>query len=215
MLSTIEEAVAIAGSAAELRQVNPMRAHGAWIYLFASIASGALVGTQHAVELPMLVGTGFAGAFLVAAAISAGVQQRARQLLLGGSLVALAPLNALWLGAEPGFLVVAACAAVPAIAAIALAKRVGCLARSYLLVGVAAVAMAAPVTAVAGGASFQRAAVLFGLLWAFFSWRTLLVAATVNDQEPWDGQQMKARGLREAAIGAVWTLAVTIVLRIA
>ncbi len=203
------------GNVAELRQLDPMRAHGAWIYLFASITSGALVGTEHAVELAMLVGTGFAGAYLVTASISAGLRRRKRQILLGGSLAALAPLSALWMGAEPGFVVVAACAAVPALTAIVLAKRVGCLARSYLLVGLAAVVMAAPMTAVAGGASFPRAALLFGLLWPFFSWRTLLVAASVHDREPWDPQQLKARGLREAAIGAVWTLVVTIVLRIA
>jgi hypothetical protein len=213
LLSTIEEPVVKSGTVAGLRQVDPMRAHGAWIYLFASIASGALVGTRHAVEIAMLVGTGFAGAYLVAAAIAAGVRRKMRQLLLGGSLVVLAPPSALWLGAEPGFLVIAGCAVVPAVAAVVLAKRVGFIARSFLLVGIAAVVMAAPLTAVAGGASVQRAALLFGLLWSFFSWRTLLVAASLNDRAVWDGQQLKAQGLREAAIAAVWTLTVTVVLR--
>jgi hypothetical protein len=214
LLSAIEEPAAISGTVTALRHVDPMRAHGAWIYLFASIASGTLVGTQHAVEIAMLVGTGFAGAYLVTAALTAGVRRRMRQVVLGGSLVVLAPLSALGLGAEPGFVVVAGCAVIPAVAAVVLTTRLGSLARLSLLAGVAAVVMAAPVTAVAGGASFQRAGLLFALLWFFFSWRTLRVAARVKAQETWDRQQLKAQGLREAAIAAVWTLAVTLVLRI-
>ena len=95
MQSLIEEPVATRGTVAELRHVDPMRAHGAWIYLFASITAGALVGTGHAIELPMLVGTGFAGAYLVTAAISVGVRRRMRQLVFGGTLMVGAPPAAL------------------------------------------------------------------------------------------------------------------------
>jgi hypothetical protein len=203
-----------AGSVAELWQVDPMRAHGAWVYLFASIASGSLLGSQRAVELPMLVGTGFAGAYLVAAAIFVGVRRRTRQCLLGGSLMAVAPVGALVLGSDPTFIAVAALAALPAAAAVALTRRYGSLATSSLLMGIAAIVMAAPITAVAGGVSLQRAALLFGLLASFFGWRTLRVAASLNGQPTWDRTQLKARGLQEAAVGAIWTLAVTAVLLI-
>lgn len=117
-------------------------------------------------------------------------------------------------GDEPSFVAVAACAALPAAAAVGLAMRWGSLATSSLLMGIAAIVMAAPMTAVAGGASIQRAALLFALLWSFFSWRTLRVAASLNDQMTWDRKQLKARGFHEAAVGAIWTLAVTLVLRI-
>ena len=126
----------------------------------------------------------------------------------------VAPVGALVLGAEPRFVAVAALAALPAAAAVALTKRYGSLATSSLLMGIAAIVMAAPITAVAGGASLQRAALLFGLLAAFFSWRTLRVAASLNDQPTWDRTQLKARGLHEAAVGAIWTLAVTAALLI-
>lgn len=213
-MTQLSESASTTGSLAELWQVDPMRAHGAWIYLFASIASGSLLGSQRAIELPMLVGTGFAGAYLVAAAIFVGVRRRTRQFLLGGSLMVVAPVGALVLGSEPRFLAVAALAALPAAAAVALTTRYGSLATSSLLMGIAAIVMAAPITAVAGGASLQRAALLFGLLASFFSWRTLRVAESLHDQPTWDRTQLKARGLHEAAVGAIWTLAVTTVLLI-
>ena len=75
-----------------------MRAHGAWVYLFASVAAGALVGAERGVERAMLVGTGFAGAFLVTAALVTGGRRKGRQVLVGSALAVLTPLAALWLG---------------------------------------------------------------------------------------------------------------------
>ncbi len=197
-----------------LTQRDPMRAHGAWIYLFASVAAGALVGAERGLEPAMLVATGFVGAFLVTAAIARGVRRKGRQTLVGASLAALAPLAALWLGAEPSFLVVAAIAALPAVAAVVLAKRLGFLSHAAVVMGIAALAMAAPVTAVAGGATALRSAVLFGLLWSFFCRQSLRVSAALAAGGAWDRKALRARGLREAAITAVWALVVAVSLRI-
>lgn len=193
---------------------DPVRAHAAWIYLFASIASGALVGANHGVEPAMLAGTGFVGAFLVTAAISVGARRKVRQILVGASLAALAPVGALWLDAEPVFLAVAALAVLPAVAAVVLEKTLGFLSPTTLVVGIAALALAAPVAAVAGGASVERGALLFGLLWPFFSWRTLRVAAPLAGGAAWDREELRSRGLREAAIAGGWTVAVALSLRI-
>jgi hypothetical protein len=190
-----------------------MRAHGAWIYLFASIGAGALVGAQRGVEPAMLVGTGFVGVFLVIAALAAGLQRKGRQILVGASLATLGPLGALGLGAQPAFLMVAALAILPAVSAVVLARKTGPLSPTTLVVGIAALTLSAPVTAVAGGASLQRGAVLFGLLWPFYCWQTLRVAASLPVEAAWDRQVLRARGLREAALAAVWALAVAMGLR--
>lgn len=192
---------------------DPMRAHGAWIYLFAAVASGALVGARRGVEPAMLVGTAFTGAYLVAAALSMGVRRRIRQILLGTGSAALATVGALWLGVELDFLVVAACALVPAMGAILLAKTQGFLSPGAVVSGVAALAMAAPATAVAGGASGLRSTLLFALLWPFFSWRSLRIAAPLHAGAGWVPEELRARGLREAALAALWSIGVVIALR--
>ncbi len=189
---------------------NPARAHGAWIYLFASIASGALIGNEYGIESAMLVGTGFVGAFLVVAALSAGARGRRRQLLTGAGLAAIAPLCALGLNADPGFLRVAGLAALMALVAIITEKRLGFLSSAALVAGIATLVLAAPVVATAGGASVKQCVLLFTLLWPFFCWRTLGVAAPLRAGATWDRSQLRTRGLQEAAIAAAWTLVVTI-----
>ena len=197
----------------ERGQPDPKRAHGAWIYLFASVGAGALVGAGERVEPLMLVGTGFVAAFLVAAGLSAGARRHGRQIVAGTALAALAPLTALWLGARPEFLVLAAAAVPIAVAAVVLEKKLGFLSRSALVSGIAALAMAAPVVAAAGGTTVARSALLFGSLWPFYCWRTLRIAAPLRAGAPWDPEKLRARGLREAAIAAVWTLVVAIAWR--
>jgi hypothetical protein len=190
-----------------------MRAHGAWVYLFACVAAGALVDAGSRVEPAMLVGTGVIGAFLLTAAVSVGVRRKKRQLLTGASLVAIAPLMALCMDAKPVFLVVAALAVLPAGGAVVLQKKLGFLSRSALTVGIAAIALAAPIVAVAGGSSVQRGALLFVLLWLFFSWRTLRIAMPLAAGTPWHRAELRSFGLREAGIAAVWILTVTFCLR--
>lgn len=196
------------------RMLDPVRAHGAWVYLFASVGAGAIVGAGRGVEPALLVGTGFSGAFLCAAALAVGVHRRHRQLLVGAAAMLLAPLAALWLGAEPAFLVVAAYAVALAAGAVLIAARLGSLSRPAMAIGIAAIASAAPAAAVSGGASAGRAAALFLLLWPFYCWRSLRLAASLEAQGAWDRDALRSRGLREATIAALWTLAVATVLRL-
>ena len=190
------------------------RAHGAWIYLFLAIAAGAVVGSAGRVEPAMLAGTGFAGAFLFVAALDAGPRRKLRQLLVGACLAIIAPLAALWLGAPLVFLSIAALALLPAVSTVLLSRTTGTLSTGTLVVGVAALTMAAPVTAVAGGSSTMRAAALFGLLWLFYGWQTIRVNASLPAGAVWNRASLRARGLREAAKAAAWTLAVSIGFRI-
>lgn len=192
---------------------DPIRAHGAWVYLFASVGAGALVGGRSGVEVPMLVGTAFAGGFLVAAAVAAGLRRKGRQVLVGLTLVVVSPLVALWLGADRGFLAVAACASVPAILALVLEKTRGFLSASAMTTGIAALVMAAPTAAVAGGASVAHSLWLVALLTPVYSWRSLRIAKPLHRGGPWDPVALRARGLREAALAAGWSLSVAFLLR--
>lgn len=192
---------------------DPIRAHGAWVYLFASVGAGALVGAEQGVEVPMLVGTAFAGGFLVAAAVAAGLKRKGRQVFVGLALIVLAPLIALWLGADRRFLTVAAFAGVPAILALVLEKTRGFLSASAMTTGIAALVMAAPTAAVAGGASVAHSLWLVALLTPVYSWRSLRIAKPLHSGGTWDPVALRARGLREAALAAGWSLSVAFLLR--
>jgi len=193
---------------------DPTRAHGAWVYLFVSIGAGAMLGAARGVEPALLIGTGFAGGFLGTAAVVVGVQRRRRQLLVGFATALFAPLVALWLGAEREFLWVAASAAIVGVAAVGLARWRGFLSRTAMITGIAALALAGPAAAVAGGAGAARATALFALIWPFYSWRSLRVGAWLEADEQPKRAEVRARGLREAAIAAVWTLTVVFGLRL-
>ena len=192
---------------------DPIRAHGAWVYLFCAVAAGALVGARGRIEPALLVGTGFAGYFLVGAALAHGPRRKLRQLAGGAALGAVAGAGALLTGAQPAFLIVAACAAIPSAAAIVLVRELGSLSRWTLLTGVGALAMAAPAAAAAGGASAGESAVLLLLLWPVFAWRTLEVARPLLGAAHWDAVLLRRRGLREAGFAALWTMAVVVALR--
>jgi hypothetical protein len=193
--------------------LNPMRAHGAWVFLFASVAAGALLSDSYGVERAMLAGTGCAGAFLVASALSFHMWKKGRQMLVGICLAVLTPLGALWLDPDPRFIWVATIA-LPLTAATVIASRYrGLLSTGAILTGVASLVMAAPVTAIAGGASDGKALAVFALLWPFYSWRTMRIAAPLATQ-PWNRQALKSQGLKEAAVAAGWALAVTCALHL-
>jgi hypothetical protein len=194
-------------------QPDPMRAHGAWIFLLAAVGAGAFVGANHRVEPALLVGTGFVGAFMMAAAISVGGRRKIRQFVAGASLAILCPIAALWLDADPAFLLVATLALAPAAASIVTERKYGFLSNAALVTGVVSLTVAAPVVAAAGGAGLPQNASLFGLLSVFFCWRTMRVAKPLQAGAAWDRNELRARGLREAAITAVWTLAVVVALR--
>jgi len=195
-------------------RLNPMRAHGAWVYLFAAIGSGTVVGADHGVEIPLLVGTGFIGGFQVMAGIAIGLRQKQRQILIGLLWATVTSLAALWLGANPPFLAIALLAILPGTATILYEQRRGWLATETLVVGVTALAFAAPVVAVAGGTSVARGALLFGLLWPFFFWRTLRIARRLAKDPVWIPEELKRQGLREAVHAALWAIAVGVTLRV-
>ena len=201
----------MAGSSAISRaRPDPRQAHGAWVYLFAAVGAGAIVGAGRGLEAALLVGTGFVGAFLATAAVTVGPRRKRRQLLVGLATAIAAPLLALWLGADRAFLYILALACLPAILAVFLAARLGFLSRSALTTGIAALALAAPAAALAGGSSVLHAALVFLFLWPFFSWRSLRLAAPLEAGGKWDREQLRARGLREASIAALWSLAVAV-----
>jgi hypothetical protein len=191
---------------------DPMRAHGAWIFLFCAVGAGALLGADRRVEIPLLVGTGLAGGYLLAGAVAVGARRKRRQGLVGLLLLLIAPLAALLLGAERAFLVAAGATALPAVLAVVFARRRGVLSRVAVITGIAALAGAAPAAALAGGAGAGRATAAFALLWPFFCWRSLRIAAALEGGAAWERSELRARGLREAGIAAVWTLLVATVL---
>ena len=186
---------------------DPMQAHGAWVFLFVSVMAGSLLGSRGGVEIPLLVGTAYAGAFLVVAAIVAGLRRKLRQALVGLLLAGLGPILALWLGAKIEFLFIGPLAACCALISVGWARRFGLLAPIVLLAGVASLCMAAPATALAGGASVQRSAMLFAALWPVFAWRSLRIARPLRKGAAWQRETLRSRGLREAAIAMLWSLA--------
>ena len=188
-------------------------AHGAWVYLFCCVAAGSLIGSDDGVERPMLVGTAFAGVFMVAAALAVGVWRKWPQVAVGLLVATVGVWLASQLEQDLSFMVIASLAIFPAMATIFLCKTQGFLSPGALVCGVAAVVMAAPVTAVAGGVSPQFSALIFVNLGAFFCWRTLRIAAPLARSGKWDRQELRARGLREAAVSACWTLLVVIAMR--
>ncbi|MCA9259420.1 MAG: hypothetical protein KDA61_09485 [Planctomycetales bacterium] len=211
---TAEFPLHIPAGAAKWRP-NPLRAHGAWVYLFASIASGALVGVERGVEPAMLAGTAYAGAFLLVAALDSGMHGKLKRAILGAAVALGSAALALTWGASPDFFYVAAIATLPAAAAVALAKWRGVLSTATLLSGIATLTLSAPVAAIAGGADYLQSAALFALLFPFFSWRAARIAVPLRHGKGWNRDALRARGLREAAIAACWSLLVTFALRVA
>ena len=195
---------------------DPVHAHGAWVFLFASAGAGALASAHRGVEPGLLAATAFVGCFLVASGLLIRTRQRVRRVVGGTAVATLATVGALSLGAEPRFLFVGVLAVGACAATMVLARRFGLLSFPSILAGLGAIALAGPAAAVAGGASPTRAALLMLLTWPFFIFRTLAVLAVLAPLKPgaWDRVALRARGLREAALVAIWVLAVTVSMRV-
>ena len=190
---------------------DPVRSHGAWVSLFVAIGVGALARGPAAVERSLLVGTAFAGGFLFVSALAMGLRRTARRASIGAAVAGGFALAALAFGADSRFLWILAAAAAAGATALAVARRRGFLSRLALSLALAPLASAAPAAAVANGANWIDAAVLFVALWPFLCWRSLLVAASLRGTSHWDRTQLRARGLREAAYAALWGLGVAAV----
>ena len=126
----------------------------------------------------------------------------------------LMPVGAWLLGGSNAFFGVLGSAAVLSLGALATAHRKGFLATSSVILGTAALALAAPAAALSAGAQGLAAAVLYGLPWPFFCWRTLRVASDLRaDRPPGERPNVRQRGLREAAVAAAWALMAVIFVR--
>lgn len=187
---------------------DPLRSHGAWITLCISIAVGALVPERGLVELGLLVGTVFAGGFLVLSALAVGLRRTSRRAWLGLALAGASFVGALALGARPTFLVPLAAAVLCGSLGVELARSRGILDTPTLCVSLAPFTLAAPGVALATGGGIVQSLELFLALWSFACWRSIRVARSLRGAVSWDRTELRARGLREAAWSALWGIAI-------
>lgn len=189
------------------RLPDPARAHGAWVYLVVSILAGALSVAGQGFLPALLAGFGYAGIFLLASAVAVYPRPGWRRRCAAGlSLAALAPLLALWLDADPNFFAYALVAMFPAGAAVWFSVRRGFQSPLALCFAVAALAVAAPSAACAGGGSAREGWMLGLLLTPFFVWRTWRIRVALSANTGWTRAELRRQGLREAAIAVAWTL---------
>lgn len=187
------------------RMPDPARAHGAWVYLIVSILAGALSEVREGFVPALLAGTSFAGVFLLGSAFAVPPARRRMRILLGVPLGLVAPAVALAIGADPTFLAYAAVAVFPAGLSAWLAERDGFLSPAALSAGVAALGLAAPAAACAGGADVPRTLVLAGLLVPWFLWRTVRLRKRLDAIQSEGRAGLRRAGLREAGLTVVWT----------
>jgi hypothetical protein len=189
------------------RSPDPARAHGAWVYLFASILAGVLSAGGHGAIAALCAGLAFVGVFVMVGGLA--VRPKPWRLRFGSGLAfALAATGTgLLLGADPMFLVYAMVAFFPIAASVWFAMRAGFQSAPALAFAVVGLAVAAPAAACAGGTSPGMGFLLLALLGPFFAWRTWHARVALRGGEGWDRAKLKRVGLREALLAAVWTLA--------
>jgi hypothetical protein len=189
--------------------------HGAWVVLFASVGAGALVSRSDRGLRDPWAGTACAGGYLAVAAFAAGVRQHPRRALGGTMLAISSAALARYSGADPRWAWALGASAAAAFACIVVAKQRGVLSRAALVLGLAALTMAAPTAALANGTDWRTACLLLLALWSFSAWRSLRLASELRRGPAWKLERFRARGLREAAFMAVWSLAVVACLALA
>ncbi len=191
------------------RMPDPARAHGAWVYLVLSVLAGVLTAIGKGFLPALLVGVGFAGVFVCASAVAILGKQGAKSRLAAGlSIAVVGPLLALYLGAPTSFLVFSAAALFPAALSGYFAERSGVASARALGFAVAALVVAAPSAACAGGASVRTGLVLLVLLAPFFAYRTLKTREAITTEAGWDRQKLRWQGIRETLYAVSWTLLV-------
>jgi hypothetical protein len=185
---------------------DPLRAHGAWIYLIVSILAGAAVAPVDGRPAALLAGTGFVGVLVLASSLAIVRRKTVLPRFVIGLILSLVPpLLALTVGgAAPSFLVVGLVALPLAIAAGYFASSQGFQGPGALSFGVAALIVAAPVAASAGGASPRSAAGLFAVLAPVFFWRTWRLARQIG--AGWTLERLKRQGLLESAVALAWAV---------
>ena len=184
---------------------DPARAHGAWVYLIVSVLAGSLTAVRDGFLPALLAGIGFAGVFLVASSVALGVMRGWRRFVVGLAVATLAPSLALFLGADPSFFAYGLIALAPAAVAGWLAERRGFQSVGALAFGVAALVVAAPSSACAGGADIGMSLLLLALLTPFFVWRAMVVRRRLTSGKGWSRSRIRAAGIREAIWAVAWT----------
>jgi len=193
------------------RAPDPLRAHGAWVYLAMSILAGALSVTGRGPLAGLCAGLGFVGVFLVASALAVYPRAWERRFAVGVVIAGAATGAGLALGAPPVFLAYASIALFPAAASVWFAVRHGFQSPPALAFAVVALVVAAPAAACAGGAPAWMGWLLLALLAPFFAWRTWRTRTKLTGGG-WNRARLRRLGLREAAIAVAWTaLAVGVV----
>lgn len=180
---------------------DPLRAHGAWVYLAASILVGVLSAASW---LPaLLVGFGCVGAFVAAGALAPVGRAVAVARAVGGALLLVgSSVLAVHLGADRLFVVVALVAVPPVLAAASFARADGFLSPGALSWGVTALAGAAPTVASAGGAPPRVTLVIVTVLAPFFFWRTWRLARALGPG--WTRERFARQGLLESGLAIAW-----------
>jgi hypothetical protein len=192
---------------------DPLRAHGAWVYLVVCILAGGLVVPDGDLAAALLAGSGFVGMFVLAGAVAvAGRGAALARSAVGLLLVAGAVVLALRFGARPWFGAVAAAAGLPALVAAWFARRQGFLSPGALSYGVTALVVSAPVAAWAGGATDGLALAIFASLAPVFFWRTWRLARAMGPG--WTKAQFQRRGLLESALAVAWAALAVVALRL-
>jgi len=182
---------------------DPLRAHGAWVYLAVSILAGAFTATGRGFGPALLAGAGFVGLFVLAGSLAV-IPHRAAlaRIAVGLPLSFGSPLLALALGADSSFLAVGLIATVPALAAAYWASRSGFLSPGALAFGVTSLTVSAPAAASAGAAGPRSAVLILATLAPFFFWRTWRLARVLG--QGWTRERFARRGLLESALAVAW-----------
>lgn len=184
---------------------DPARAHGAWVYLILSILAGTLTATDRGFLPALMVGVGFAGAFLCTSALALVRKRGMVSRLITGLLLAVAgPGIALYLGASPSFFAFSLAALGPAALAGYCAEKHGIASPQAMAFAVVALAVAAPSSACAGGASVKTGLLLMIFLAPFFAYRTWKVRNAIISEKGWTRSQLKKQGLVEVLYGVSW-----------
>ena len=194
---------------------DPVKAHGAWVYLIVSVLAGALTEVKAGILPALLAGTGFAGVFLLAGAFGTRDRRRRRRRLLVGILLAVAaPLAAIELGGDAWFLIYGLVALPPAAVAGFLGERTGYRSAPTMAFAVTALVVAAPSAACAAGAAPLESWLLLALLAPFFAWRIWRTRESIQTQRGWTRSRLRAQGWREAGYAVGWTALVVILIHI-
>ena len=184
---------------------DPLRAHGALVFLAFSVLAGALSAIGEGFLPALLAGLGFAGVFLIGSAAAVGFRRGRLRFLVGLAIAVLAPALAVQIGANPAFFAYGMLALFPAGLSAWFAERRGFQSPIALALAVCAIVVAAPSAACAGGATMSRSAVLLLLLVPFFIWRTLKIRHLIGSRKDLGRADLKRIGKREAVLAGLWT----------